>query len=73
MYLNILLTILILLLLTIIAILIYWWVKFGKKIFNIISQINMLNMKKSNNDFIHGNPLKDIDNIMNQILKQIKK
>lgn len=76
MYLNFILTILVITLITIIALIIYWWVKFGKKLFNIFLQFNSLKNKQSFTStafpYSKGNTLDELNNVIN-IVNKLKK
>jgi len=76
MFLNIILTILVIVLITITVLLVIWWRKFGKNIFEIITKIKSVG-KPVNPNFTNGFPnMKDLtDQIqnINQMMKGYKK
>lgn len=69
MYLNIILTILVLVLITIFISTYMWWKHFGKKMFDMMLNMNKVLPKDSNKMFNPnnmGNILSEVDKMMNQ-------
>jgi hypothetical protein len=71
MYLNIILTILTLVLLSILSISIYWWRKYGKKIFNSVNSLDNISSSIKNFESLASNlnnqKMSSIQNQMSQL------
>jgi len=75
MYLNIILTILVLVLISIITIVVFWWRKFGKELFNTMMNMNKIlpsDSKKIPFSKDLGNMFSELDKVMGQF-KNLKK
>ena len=75
MYLNIILTILVLVLISIITIVVFWWRKFGKELFNTMMNMNKIlpsDSKKIPFPKDLGNMFSELDKVMGQF-KNLKK